>query len=105
MVIGDILDDEGAQVVKEIEDSGGEALYVHLDVTSTAEWRKAVDDAVARFGKLNVVVNNAGIWKAGRVEDTTDEEWDVGHGRKRQRACSWAPGSPYPPCATPGAAQ
>ena len=77
VVIGDILDDEGAQVVKEIEDSGGGALYVHLDVTSTADWRKAVDDAVARFGKLNVVVNNAGIWRAGKVEDTTDEEWDA----------------------------
>ena len=77
VVIGDILDDEGAQVVKEIEDSGGGAFYVHLDVTSTGDWRKAVGDAVARFGKLNVVVNNAGIWRAGKVEDTTDEEWDA----------------------------
>ncbi len=77
VVIGDILDDEGARVANEIEDSGGGALYVHLNVTDPGDWRKAVDEAVTRFGMLNVLVNNAGIWRGGKVEDTSDEEWDA----------------------------
>src|SRR5205823_1756492 len=46
------------------------------DVTREADWKTAVDLAVSRFGKLNVLVNNAGISAHGRVEDTTEEAWD-----------------------------
>src|SRR5215831_3939452 len=61
VVIGDVLDAEGHAVEAEIKKSGGEAVYVHLDVTSEADWKKAVETAVSRFGKLDVLVNNAGV--------------------------------------------
>ena len=77
VVIGDLLDVEGMKVAAEIAELGGEAIYVHLDVTSDADWRNAVAAAVDNYGKLDVLVNNAGIWRRGRVEDTTVEDWDA----------------------------
>ena len=77
VVIGDVLDAEGARVVTEIAESGKEALFVHLDVTSETDWRSAIVAAVTAFGRLDVLVNNAGIWRGGRVEDTTSEDWDA----------------------------
>ena len=77
VVIGDVLQEEGAAVAGEISEFGGEALFVHLDVTDEESWRSAVGEAVKTFGKLDVLVNNAGIWRGGRVEDTTSEDWDA----------------------------
>ena len=77
VVIADILDAEGMRVAAEIAESGGDSLYVHLDVTSEEEWQSAIDNAVSAFGKVDVLVNNAGIWRRGRVEDTTVEDWDA----------------------------
>ena len=77
VVIGDVLDEDGTRVAAEIGEAGGEAVYVHLDVTNEEDWTKAVDEAVSRFGKLNVLVNNAGIYRESRVADTTLEEWNL----------------------------
>ena len=77
VVIADILDTEGMRVAAEIAETGGDALFVHLDVTSEEEWQSAIDNAVSAFGKVDVLVNNAGIWRGGRVEDTTVEDWDA----------------------------
>jgi len=76
VVFGDILDDLGKQVEAEIHEVGGEALYVHLDVTNAADWASAVEAAVSRYGRLDVLVNNAGITIRKNVEDTTEEDWD-----------------------------
>jgi len=76
VVIADVLDAEGREVEAEIKAKGGEAVFVHLDVTSEADWQHAVGTAQSRFGRLNVLVNNAGIGGGGRIEDTTVEEWD-----------------------------
>ena len=77
VVIGDLLDAEGSAVAAEIAEAGGDALYIHLDVTSEDDWREAIQAAVSSFGKLNVLVNNAAIWRRGRVEDTSVEDWDA----------------------------
>ena len=76
VVFGDILDDEGKKVEAQIRDKGGEAVYVHLDVTREADWRAAVAVAVERYGKLDVLVNNAGILLRAKIEDTREEDWD-----------------------------
>ena len=77
VVIGDVLDAEGTRVTAEIAESGGDALFVHLDVTHEEDWRSAIGAATSSFGKLDILVNNAGIWRRGRVEDTTVEDWDM----------------------------
>jgi len=76
VVIGDILDAEGQQVEAEIAEMGGECVYIHLDVTSETDWQNAIGKAVSQFGKLDVLVNNAGIFPLASIEDTTEELWD-----------------------------
>ena len=76
VVFGDILDDDGKKVEAEIRASGGQATYVHLNVTREVDWRAAVATAVQTYGKLNVLVNNAGILFRSKIEDTTEADWD-----------------------------
>ena len=76
VVFGDILDESGKQVEAEIHEAGGEATYVHLDVTREDDWRTAVNTAIDRYGKLDILVNNAGILIRKGIEDTTEEDWD-----------------------------
>ena len=76
VVFGDVLDEEGRNVEAEIRESGGDASYVHLDVTREPDWRAAVATAVKNYGKLDVLVNNAGILISNEIEDTSEEEWD-----------------------------
>jgi NAD(P)-dependent dehydrogenase (short-subunit alcohol dehydrogenase family) len=61
VVVADLLDKEGEAVVAEIKKAGGNASYIHLDVTDEAQWKAAVDKTVADHGSLDVLVNNAGI--------------------------------------------
>src|SRR5881628_4134971 len=75
VVIGDVLENEGRAVEAEIAAKGGKAAFVRLDVTREADWQEAIALAEQRFGKLNVLVNNAGISATGRVEDTPLEAW------------------------------
>jgi Dehydrogenases with different specificities (related to short-chain alcohol dehydrogenases) len=75
VVVGDVLDPEGRALEAELTGRGGQAAFVPLDVTREPDWERAVAAAMSRFGKLDVLVNNAGIGGAGRVEDTTLEEW------------------------------
>ena len=77
VVIGDMLEDEGRRVEAEINETGGQCLFVPLDVTDEDAWRRAVSEAVSRFGKLDILVNNAGIYRAHVVEETTADEWDL----------------------------
>ncbi|MDY6996577.1 MAG: glucose 1-dehydrogenase [Actinomycetota bacterium] len=72
VVCADILDPEGELVAKELRDA---ARYVHLDVTSPEDWTRAVEVAVAEFGGVDVLVNNAGILNIGTVEDYPLSEW------------------------------
>ena len=76
VVFGDVLDDAGKKVETEVRASGGQATYVHLNVTSEVDWRAAVATAVQTYGKLNVLVNNAGILFRAKIEDTTEADWD-----------------------------
>ena len=76
VVIGDLLEPEGRQVEAEINEKGGECLFLRLDVTSETNWREAVATTVARFGKLDILVNNAGIYRTERVEETSVELWE-----------------------------
>jgi len=76
VVVGDILEAEGRAVEAELRDAGGDAFYMRLDVTDEADWELAVSRTIERFGRLDVLVNNAGVGAQGRIEDTTVKEWD-----------------------------
>ena len=78
VIIGDILDEEGRQTEAQIAELGGDASYVHLDVTSADDWDAAVQTAIDRYGRLDILVNNAGIGgSGGGVEGETSENWDT----------------------------
>ena len=74
VVIGDMLAEEGRKVEAEINEAGGECVFVPLDVADEKAWENAVNEAVSRYGKLDILVNNAGIYRASNVEDTTTDE-------------------------------
>ena len=77
VVIGDILEDEGRQVEADINASGGNARFIRLDVTREDDWQAAVDLAVSDFGKLDVLVNNAGIGGTPWLGDLSKKAWDA----------------------------
>jgi len=70
VVIGDLLDEAGRQTAKDID-----GLYVPLDVTQEASWAAAMDATVKKYGRLDVLVNNAGIFNGKGVEEATMDEW------------------------------
>ena len=77
VVFGDILDTEGQKVEAAIRAAGADATYVHLDVTSEADWQRAVQTATGRHGRLNILINNAAIViPRVPIEDRTAAEWD-----------------------------
>ena len=76
VVLGDILDYEGIKIEADINKAGGNAKYVHLDVTNEADWTAAVRVAVNMFGKLDILINNAGIVLRKGIEDASGDEWD-----------------------------
>jgi NAD(P)-dependent dehydrogenase (short-subunit alcohol dehydrogenase family) len=76
VIVGDILEAEGKEVVARIAGAGGQAGFEKLDVTNEADWQAAVAAAVARFGKLDVLVNNAGISGTYDPDTTSTAAWD-----------------------------
>jgi NAD(P)-dependent dehydrogenase (short-subunit alcohol dehydrogenase family) len=73
VVIGDVLEREGDEVATSIRATGGDALFVRLDVSEEAQWAEAVRATVARHGHLDILINNAGI--SGAVPDRTSVEY------------------------------
>ena len=76
VVIGDILDDAGKQTEAQLRELGYDCTYVHLDVTSESDWQNAVQAAISAYGKLDILLNNAGILIRKNIEDTTEADWD-----------------------------
>jgi len=77
VVFGDLADEDGRRVEESIRAAGGEAHYIHLDVSQEPDWVEAVRLTVQRHGKIDVLVNNAGIViPRAPIEMRTVEEWD-----------------------------
>jgi len=74
VVIGDIRDDQGSELAHQL---GPSARYVHLDVTSLADWEAAVALAVGEFGKLHVLVNNAAVVNGSSIQKFDLGQWQL----------------------------
>ncbi len=68
--------ERGEQVVEDIVANGGEALFIRSDVRNAEDCRQAVEQTLERFGKIDVLFNNAGVFHPKSVPDCTEEEWD-----------------------------
>lgn len=73
VVLADVLDEEAEALAAALGDA---AIAVHLDVTNREQWAAAVAATLAAFGKLNVLVNNAGIAHFGTIGRYAPEQWD-----------------------------
>lgn len=76
VVVTDIQDEAGAQVADEIREQGGDALFVHHDVVEEDHWSDAIRRTLDRCGRLDVLVNNAGVVDATTVDDVTRAEYE-----------------------------
>lgn len=76
VVVADMLEEDGRKVVADITGAGGEALYVHLDVTNEGSWQELMGATIATFGKLNILVNNAGLSGSYDPDILSTEVWD-----------------------------
>ena len=76
VAIGDVLDERGRETARALAGAGGAALYAHLDVTREEDWNAAIAAVVGHFGKLDIVVNNAGLFLGKDIEAATLAEWE-----------------------------
>jgi NAD(P)-dependent dehydrogenase (short-subunit alcohol dehydrogenase family) len=80
VVVADLMEDEGAKVVSEIKDAGGEAMFQTLNVASDTDWESAVAETIAAYGQVDILVNNAGVSGShpDRLNiDTWDEQMNI----------------------------
>ncbi len=76
VVVADIQDEPGQATAAAIADAGGTALFVHADVSRAEDAEAMVDAAVKRFGRLDILFNNAGVGKHIPFDQLTEAEWD-----------------------------
>ncbi|MDX1457360.1 MAG: SDR family oxidoreductase [Marinobacter sp.] len=74
--IGDINPEQGVTVEAEIKQAGGEGYYIDCDVRRISDLEKVREDLKARWGGVDIVVNNAGVASAGSIEDSTLSDWE-----------------------------
>lgn len=75
VVVTDVNDADGERVAQQIVAAGGEAYFAHHDVSQEDEWVQVYANAVARFGRVDVVVNSAGLGIGGAPQEQTLEDW------------------------------
>lgn len=68
--------ERGERVAQAINDAGGEALFIRADVRVAEDCRRAVEQTLERFGRIDVLFNNAGVYYPKTVPECTEEEWD-----------------------------
>lgn len=75
VIVAEINRQTGPETVAAIEQEGGEALFVEVDVTRPTMVEKMVERCVSTYDRLDILVNNAGVHNMGLVEDTSDADW------------------------------
>jgi NAD(P)-dependent dehydrogenase (short-subunit alcohol dehydrogenase family) len=76
VVVADYKTDTGQEAVQVIKDEGGEALFVEVDVSDTAQVEDMVRTTLNAYGGIDILFNNAGVLLFGTVVDTTEEAWN-----------------------------
>lgn len=67
---------KGAAALNELNTVGGNSRFFRADISDTRQCSRIVDRAMEEFGKINILINCAGVFKAGAIEDVTEEEFD-----------------------------
>ena len=75
VVVAGMDEKAGEKVIAEINSKGCESIFIKLDVSKEQDWKRVMNTTVERFGKLNILVNNAGVSLGKNIEETSIEEW------------------------------
>jgi NAD(P)-dependent dehydrogenase (short-subunit alcohol dehydrogenase family) len=75
VILTDINEAGGKEAAEEIRRNGGEAIFMKLDVSNESNWSEVIKKILAEFGRLDVLVNNAGVELVKEIADTSLEEW------------------------------
>lgn len=76
VIVNDLLEDKGQATVQEIQAAGGQAVFVQADVTNPDSVKAMVDTVMSRYGRIDVLFNNAGISGVGAIHEVEPEAWD-----------------------------
>ncbi|MEH7125128.1 glucose 1-dehydrogenase [Bacillus sp. JJ1773] len=76
VIVADINESDGHVVVDEIKSKGHEASFIKLDVTSESSWENVTSQTEEKYGKLNILINNAGTIVSQDFEESTLEDWN-----------------------------
>jgi cyclopentanol dehydrogenase len=77
VVVTDINTEAGEATAQQIRDAGGDAIFIQHDASSEEQWRSVIDQSVAAHGKIDILINNAGIVISKPNEETTLDDWDI----------------------------
>jgi NAD(P)-dependent dehydrogenase (short-subunit alcohol dehydrogenase family) len=77
VVIADVNKEGGKKTQKDIEKNGGRCLFIQCDVSKSSQVKKMVNKAIEFCGSINILVNNAGIWRPGKITDISEQLWDL----------------------------
>jgi len=75
-VVCNDISESGLRVVKDIQSTGGEAIFVRGDISDEGFVQQLVSDTIEKYNQLDILVNNAGIVIPGRVDNTSSEDWN-----------------------------
>ncbi|MEY8205158.1 MAG: glucose 1-dehydrogenase [Bermanella sp.] len=75
IILADLNQEAGQKVAAEIDASGGQAIFFKHDVASEESWVSVVEKSVEHFGKIDVLINNAGVLLMKPIQETTEEDW------------------------------
>ncbi|KAB7707156.1 glucose 1-dehydrogenase [Bacillus aerolatus] len=76
VVAVDVQTDLLQQVVSNIQEVGGEAISIKLDVSSEEDWKTVIEQTLETYGKVDILVNNAGVIISNNIENCTLDEWN-----------------------------
>jgi 3-oxoacyl-[acyl-carrier protein] reductase len=77
VIVADVNLEKAGETAKELETAGGRTMAVNVDVTRLGDVEKMVESAIARFGRIDILINNAGIARDKLILRMTEEDWDA----------------------------
>jgi NAD(P)-dependent dehydrogenase (short-subunit alcohol dehydrogenase family) len=76
VVLTDINDAAGNDVVATLRDLGADAMFIHHDVAEPQDWQRVIDDTIAAYARLDILVNNAGMGDLLNIDEAPLEDWN-----------------------------
>ena len=77
LVLSDIQDEEGSKTLQLVKEEGAEVTYIHCDVAKTDDVKKMINFTIDKYGRIDILINNAGVVRVGPMETFPDEDYEL----------------------------